>query len=298
MIQDAGMLATSKLTIAPDWQNRLHARSLDRFDALWQLPGHAVKTGRSTEVTRTEIDDRTVFIKKHRATGLNQLLSAITRGALFGTSKVRREFENLRQLRQWGLDAPAPVAIGEHRVAGWLVRSLLVSEAVVEPVPLDQFIVENFSPHLHPLPASGERRLPVPLSLLKGEGQGEGSIRRNLIDRLADYVSKLHGHRFVHHDLYWRNIILTKNSLDHFYLIDAHKGRVWRDEPTGRAQDLATLDAPAPAYFRRTERLRFLLRYLGKPKLDTDAKALARLALELAGPMRDRQLARVREARQ
>lgn len=266
------MLSTAKLVVAPDWQSALHTRQLDRFDALWNLSGEVVKHSNSTEVFRVALEGHTIFVKKYWVTSLNQSLSAVTRGALFGQSKVQREFENMRQLRGWNLDAPAPVAYGERRFLGWLRRSLLVSEGIVDPVPLDEFISDT-------LPKRPE-------------------LRRELLEKLADYVHRLHAHRFEHHDLYWRNIILSGGALAHFYLLDAHKGRVWNNsrERDARVQDLATLDAPATAFFRRTERLRFLLRYLGKQHLDEGAKALVWLVLAAAEPMRKRQLRRIREA--
>ena len=257
------MLSTSKLVIAPDWQTALRARLLDQFDALWNLTGDVVKHSSNNEVVRVTLDSHTVFLKKCSAPG----------GAQLGRSKVQREFETIRQLRAWGLDAPAPVAYGEHRRVGWLVRSLFVSEGIVEPVPLEEFIHET-------LPTRPQ-------------------LRRELIERLADYVHRLHAHQFEHHALDWRNIVLSRAGLTHFYLLDAHKGAVWRQlkrEREARTQDLATLDALAPAFFRRTERLRFLLRYLHKQHLDEDAKALAWLALAAAEPMRKRRLGRVREA--
>jgi tRNA A-37 threonylcarbamoyl transferase component Bud32 len=281
MIQDTRMLSTAKLVIAPDWQPVLHTHKFDRFDALWNLSGEVVKRSNSTEVLRVVLDGHAVFLKKYWVTNLNQFLSGITRGALFGTSKVQCEFENMQRLRAWGLDAPTPVAWGEQRRAGWLVRSVLVSEGIPDPLPLDRYIVCDQTQGASVVPSSSYKR------------------HRELIDRLADYVRRLHEHKFEHHDLYWRNIILSGDALTHFYLLDAHKGRIWdqKCEREARAHDLATLDAPAPAFFRRTERLRFLLRYLDKRRLDEETKELARLTSVLAEPMRERQLARVREAR-
>jgi tRNA A-37 threonylcarbamoyl transferase component Bud32 len=125
-----------------------------------------------------------------------------------------------------------------------------------------------------------------------------GGTRRELLQRLAEYVRRLHGHRFEHHDLYWRNIILQDGGLARFFLIDAHKGRQCSvaTELAGRAQDLATLDAAAPRYFRRTERLGFLLRYLGRKKLLEEDKPFVRRILAVAGPMRQRQLNRLGRA--
>lgn len=290
MIQDTRMLSTAKLVIAPDWQPALHARKLDCFDALWNLSGQVVKRSNSTEVLRVALDNHVVFLKKYWLTSLNQLVSGITRGALFGTSKVRREFENMQRLHAWRLDAPAPVAWGEQRRAGGLVRSVLVSEGIPDPMPLDRLIVGAQARRAEASP---------PYRSVVGRG-GPTAPNSALIIHLADYVRRLHAHHFEHHDLYWRNIILSGDTLTHFYLLDAHKGRIWdqKREREARAQDLATLDAPAPAFFRRTERLRFLLRHLDKRRLDEETKALARLTFVLAEPMRQRQLDCVRKARQ
>ena len=268
---------SSTIVIAAPWQALLRAHRLDSVDAVYALSvGTMIKRANSTEVLciRLAEGDREhqLYIKKYRVTKFNQLLSGFFRGTFLGRSKVQREFENLAQLRRWGLDAPVPIAYGEQRCAGWLIRSLLVSEGVPEPVPLDVFIRDL-------LPQQPQQR-------------------HELVEHLANYVCRLHDHHFVHHDLYWRNIILSDRSLDHFSLIDAHKGSIWKDkrERKARAQDLATLDAPAPAFFRRTERLRFFLRYRGREKLTSDDRTLLRLTLQIALPLRSRQLKRVQMA--
>lgn len=242
--------------------------------------GDIVTQSGSTEVRRVVLGSgaaaRTIFIKKYWVTRPRQLWSGMFRGVLFGTSKARREFNNLNFLRGHGLDAPAGVAFGEERHLGFVVRSFLISEGVRDPRPLD-LLIRDWLPQR---PAAGQRRW-----------------RAELIQRLAEYTRRLHARRFVHHDYFWRNIILTGTSLDHFALIDAHKGRVWAGWAGQhcRAKDLATLDAPAPAFFRRTERIRFLLAYLGKKKLAAADKHFPRRVLAIAEPQRERQLRRVRE---
>lgn len=251
------MSATGKLVITQNWKPLLRDR---QFDELWELPGETIKRAPATEVIRSRLGNHHVYLKKYWANTFRQQWSGALRGSLVGKSKVRREYENLHKLRTWGFDAPAPVAYGEDRRAGWLKRSFLISEAIPGPVPLDA-IIKDGSP-------------------------------RELVTHLADYVRRLHEHRFVHHDLYWRNIILTGNSLDHFFLLDAHHGG------SGKcADDLAALDAPAPYYFRRTERLRFFLQYRQHERLTAADKRLIRQVLALAAPLRQRQLRRVKEAR-
>ena len=274
----APMLLRSKTVIAPGWEAWLHQHGLDSVGGVYRLDsGEPIKRSGSVEVRRVHLGAgstaRTVFIKKYWIGKLSQLWSGMFRGTLFGRAKARGEYENLARLRDWQLDAPEPVAYGEERRAGWLLRSFLISESVPEPTPLHEFIRDR----LPVLPAKARRH-----------------TRRALIENLARYTRRLHERGFVHHDYFWRNILLSGGDLTRFFLIDAHKGRSWRpgEAQQCRAKDLAALDAPAPNFFRRTERLRFFLQYRGHRRLDAEDKALLRLALKLAGPMREKQLQR------
>jgi hypothetical protein len=274
------MFRSERIVIAADWKQALATHGLDNLTAVYQRhDGQRVAGSRSSEVRRLTLETagpraRAIFIKKYWLTHPNQVIAGLTRGVLFGRCKARREYENLVRLRDWGLDAPAPVAWGEQRCCGVLVRCFLASEAIPDPLPLDRLVREQ----LPALPAAARNQQ-----------------RRELIESLADAVRRLHSHRFVHCDLYWRNIILTGDRPRRFALIDAHKGHCWRGGAgrASRAHDLASLDAAAPRFFRRTERLRFLLRYLGAARLSAEDKRFARLILQRAAPMRERQLQRV-----
>jgi tRNA A-37 threonylcarbamoyl transferase component Bud32 len=272
------MLKRSNIVIDAEWERCLRQHGLDTVEAVYQFKaGEVVAHSGSVEVRRAQLGQgsgaRTVFIKKYWVTKPSQLWSGMFRGTFFGRSKVRREHDNLARLRAWQMNAPAPVAYGEERRAGWLVRSFLMSEGIPDPVPLDGFIRDR----LPALPAEESRR-----------------ARRELIEHLAQCTRRLHGHGFVHHDFFWRNILLSGGDLTRFYLIDAHKGRCWRPghERRSRAMDLAALDAPAPHFLRQTERLRFFLLYTGHQRIEAEDRALLRLALKLAGPMREKQLRR------
>lgn len=277
------MFKSEKIALAPDWQAFLRAQGLDSVAAVYRREdGVAVTRSGSTEVRRLELWDgshaRTVFVKKYWISRPAQLWSGMLRGTWLGRSKVRREFGNLERLRRWGLAAPAALAWGEERQAGFVVRSFLISEGVPSPLPLDRFIRD----WLPSRPREEER-----------------GLRAALILRLADCTRRMHQQRFVHHDYFWRNIILTGSSPDHFSLIDAHKGAVWPAwaEQGSRVKDLATLDAPAPHFFRRTDRLRFLLAYLEQKRLTPQGKNFARAILRVAQPLRARELRRVMGAR-
>ena len=227
--------------ISPGWETVLRAHGLDSVDGVYRKEGgKTVARSGSTEVREFLLDgdsgSRTVFIKKYWARRRSQIWSGMFRGTFFGRSKVRREYENLARLRGWGFDAPRPVAYGEERRARWLLRSYLISEGVPNAMPLHVFIRDQLST----LPQEDARR-----------------ARRELIERLAACTRRLHEHRFVHHDYFWRNILLTGTNLTHFFLIDAHKGRCWLpwEELRSRAKDRASYAeiprAPLPAYCRR-----------------------------------------------
>jgi tRNA A-37 threonylcarbamoyl transferase component Bud32 len=275
------MLRSRKVVLSPDWRDLLQAHHLDSVDGVYGLTTGQIITRRdSTEVRRLILgteggQQRVVFLKKYWITRPSQLWNGMLRGTFFGRSKAWREFQNLARLRRWGLDAPEPVAFGEERQARCLRRSFLISAGVPDPVPLDTFIRERLPPPAGPVPTG---------------------IRRTLLESLARATRRLHEHQFVHHDYFWRNIILSSERFDRFWLIDTHKGCQWRiREQHARATDLAALDAPAIPYFRRTERLRFFLAYCGRPRLDPDARQLLRMTLRLAEPMREKQRERVED---
>lgn len=273
------MFRREHIETAPPFRELLRENGLTSVEAVYRLTsGRIVIRSGTTEVRRVVLSsaggELVVYIKKYWVTHPRQLWSGALRGSFFGCPKVRREYRNLELLRAAGLDAPSPVAFGEERSRGWLLRSYLISAEVPEPLALHEYIRDH-----------------LPL-LVAAQGR---SVRQSLISRLAEYTCRLHNERFVHHDYFWRNILLSGGSLEHFYLIDAHKGRKWSpwNEQSSRAADLAALDAPAPHYFRRSERLRFFLHYLGRSRLDAAAKKLLRRTLAAAAPQRERQLRRV-----
>ena len=275
----ASMLCRQTTVTTPGFEALLRDHRLNTVEAVYRCAlGDVITQSGSTEVRRVILGSganaETLFIKKYWISRPSQLWSGMFRGTLFGCPKARREFRNLALLRRLGLDAPEPVALGEERKAGWLIRSCLISKSVPSPTPLHEYIRDH-------------------LTALAGEARKQ--TRRTLVENLAAYTRRLHKGHFVHHDYFWRNILLSGGSLDHFYLIDAHKGRLWNlwSDSQARASDLAALDAPAPHFFRRSERLRFFLLYRDHQTLDSEDKSLLRETLRLAAPMRERQLRRV-----
>lgn len=272
------ILNGDRLVVRNGWETLLRQRGLSGLREIFACDeGVVVRSGTGSEVRRIEwqVNGRTqvFFLKKNWLAVPAHYRSRLLRGTIFGKTRVRREYENLLRLQEWGLTVPTPIAFGEERQRRWLVRSFLLTEGLTESIGLDVFI-RDVLPTLDP--------------------RMRREQRRRLVLNLAAVTRKMHAHQFTHRDLHWRNIMLARGSVDDICVLDTPRGRRWLRAATGRALDLAALDAPAPTYFRRTERLRFFLAYLGHARLTPADKRLLRLVLKLAAPQRQRQLRHVR----
>jgi tRNA A-37 threonylcarbamoyl transferase component Bud32 len=274
------MRHTEKVECQPEWQPVLAAGQLRGVAEVYHMAtGEPITRSRTSEVRKLDVCRdgvaTTLYIKKYWAPTWKHIWRGVFRGTLLRSSKVQREYVNLKRLRALGFDAAEPVAYGEERCCGFLVRSYLVSAGIPDPVALDVYI----SGVLTELCSADKAR-----------------VRWELIERLADYTRCLHGQGFVHYDYFWRNIILSGGKPDRFFLIDAHKGcqKSISRMHVFRAVDLAALDSAAPAFFRRSERLRFFLRYRNHLRLTREDKTLIKRILDDARPLRTRQLERIR----
>lgn len=94
----------------------------------------------------------------------------------------------------------------------------------------------------------------------------------NISRQLASYTRTLHGHRFTHNDLKWRNLLVNDNA--ELFFIDCPTGSFWWG-PLLRyriIKDLACLDKVAKRVLSRTQRLRFYLQYRGRSRLSNGDK--------------------------
>jgi hypothetical protein len=170
-------------------------------------------------------------------------------------SKARREFENYAVFQRLGIPAAEAIACQEERgPLGQLKRAFIITRAVPDACGLADFFRSSPSREL----------------------------RLHVLNELAGIVRRLHAARFYYYDLVWRNILVshTDPARPRVVLIDCPRGGIARFG-RGRRQlrDLASLDKMAAQLCTRTERLRFLLAYLGKARLDDEARALARACL-------------------
>jgi tRNA A-37 threonylcarbamoyl transferase component Bud32 len=170
-------------------------------------------------------------------------------------SKAKCEFDNYLTFQRLGVPSAEVIACGEERDGlGRLHRDFIVTRAVPQARGLDDFF----------------------------RARPEWRRRGALLLELAAIVRRLHAADFFYHDLVWRNLLVSDvNGEAKLFLIDCPRGGVARFGRRRRLlRDLASLDKSASQLCSRAERLRFLLLYLGKKRVDDEARALARACIE------------------
>ena len=266
--------------IDPSWTALLDRHDVGSLSSLlnWE-EGVLVESANGSEVWRVSVTDsvgveRVLYLKKYFVHNFKRLRSEFLKGAFFGRSKAKREFDNLERLRNFEIDVTVPVAFGEERSLGKLTRCFLMTEEVPESRNLDEVLMKE---------------LP---EMSVGLAQ---STRQLLIFRLAEATRKMHSNGFVHRGFFFRNILISGNSFERIFVFDAPRGRKWPGWLLGRKpeKDLATIDSAATVFFRRTERLRFYLKYHEIERLTPEHKLNIARILERAEPLRARQLRRL-----
>ena len=177
-------------------------------------------------------------------------------------SKAQCEFRNYGAFRDLGIASPDRVAWGEQRDwLGRLCRAFVVTAAVPRAWTLPQFVAETC-----PNRASTEAR----------------HLRDTLLRELAAMTRRIHEANFFHHDLVWRNVLVTWEppAPPKLWWIDCPRGGFARfGARHRRIKDLASLDKVASRLVTRRERLAFMKRYLGKSRLDSETKQFVRETL-------------------
>lgn len=233
----------------------LRELGLDSLEGALAFRGGTIAREAGERVTRRIESSRGVlYLKTHGGVPAWRRFTFLGRGA---TSPARREWEMMMAMRQAGFDVPEPIAFGESAsLFGCPPRSFLLMREVAG-VPLDVFLADG---------------VPDP------RGLGARAVRDALLRDVSGMVRRLHATGFYHKDLYCCHLIVTPDPRwGRPYFIDLQ--RVDRGQPPRRrwlVKDLAALHHSAPASVTRSDRLRFLLHYLCKSRLDREAKAWAR----------------------
>ena len=235
--------------IAVNAEAMLRRHALTTFEALWHVSGEAVDEpnrarGGISSVTRLRLagaDGRKeCFYLKRQS---NYRIRTARRP--LGESTVAREFHNIKLCTRLSIATMDVAFFAERREAGEL-QAILLTRDLEGYRPLDHWF---------------ERWAEL-----------DYRLQQDLIRAIAAIVARLHDSGAVHNCLYPKHLFLRPRPDGMgVRFIDLEKLRAHRFSPWGRKRDLDALnrrsDAPS-----RTQRLRFLLSYLGKERVDSEVR--------------------------
>jgi len=226
--------------VRADWQRALLGPRGLRLDE-WRRDGRltVVKTGPHRVVYRVDLPQGAVYVKHYLVPGLRAKVRQ-----WFRRGKGRNEGRRTRHLAEIGVPTITPIALGEQRKRMFLFENYLVTHAIPESIPLDEFV---------------ERRLP------RWPMPRQVRIRHRLATALAQLTARLHNGGLVHQDFHPGNILVRMEADDRpsLAMIDLDALRV--SFPLGWPEsehNLALLNHYFWLRCNRSDRYRFLRAYL------------------------------------
>ena len=242
--------------VRPGWRNVLLGDAGLKL-AEWRSHGRltTVKTGPHRVVYRVDLAEGSVYVKHFLVPDVRAMARQ-----WFRRGKGRNEGRRAVKLAAIGVDTIDPIALGEQRKRSFLFENYLITQAIPETLPLDEFV---------------ERRLPE-----MGEPR-RSRIRQSLASALARLTAHLHDAGFAHQDFHPGNVLIRFDEADqpHLSLIDLDALRMTRTL-TWRAarQNLALLNHYFWHRCSRTDRHRFLRDYLDAREAEIDPEDARRFA--------------------
>ena len=243
----------SQWRVLPGVDAAAAARFAD-LDAVFALEGEIVAKDSTTRTVRVEVNGGRYYVKRYHGLGKKPLRR------WFGTPRVQLEWENLQRFADWGIPTARLVAYGLESQGGRFVRGALITAEIPDTTDLGK-LARGHDPRLK-----------------------SQSWRHGVSAQVADIARRLHGRRFVHGDLKWRNLLV--DTAGKVFLIDCPSGGFWWPPflQYRIVKDLACLDKVAKRQLSRTRRLRFYLDYARKKKLDdADKRRIRQIAGFFAG---------------
>jgi hypothetical protein len=236
------------LRINPSFAPILTRHGLDTLERIMAFPGSVVMRQAPGRITvRVQLPDGLVFyLKRHTPPG-----------AQAGTAGVK-EWDNIEALNALGISCPALVAAGSGARNG-APCSFLITAAIPDAIPLDDYLRQLYDAH-------GDEAV--------------WQTKREIISRLAELARRLHGHGFHHKDFYLCHVFVNHETpvVGPLALIDLQRlGRARFFRRRWIVKDLAALNYSAtPDFTTATDRLRFVMAYLGITRLTPAARRLIR----------------------
>lgn len=248
-------LDESRVMAAEDDLDELRELGLDTVRGAMDFDGGELVREAGSRTTHRVRGPRSVFfLKRHRGLALTERIFPFRMTA---ASPARIEWDNHVIMRRSGFDVPDPVACGESRSTF--------------AVPAESYLVTREVP--------GPNLFAMLRDQLPGQpGRREASLGHAVIRDLAGLVRRLHSSGFIHRDLYCAHFIVADDPRwGRPYLVDLQRVEQ-RFPPRHRwlVKDLAALLHSLPDNVSKTDRLRFLMVYLGKTRVDPLVQRWAR----------------------
>jgi len=245
--------------IDPVYKNGLAQLGLDSLDAVFEFQSgkNLIKNDLAPHRGRLEFQiefpQTSLFLKRYNHPPvLAQVKNWIASKKRISCAYA--ESQSITKLHELGINVPEMIACGQ-KGGMFEHRSFIIIEKIKDAQSLEKKLPDCFDN-----PSTYEN--------LK--------LRREFIKKLAIFIKKFHDTGYRHRDLYLCHIF--QNRAGDFYLIDlarAFKPAIFVE--SYRIKDLAQLYYSSPAmYFSKTDRMRFLLTYLGHQKLTSADKAIVK----------------------
>ena len=250
---------SSWMNVNESYRERLTRAGLVSFDDWMQVARERERpAGRQETFTvfTLDVDDGfRVYLKRFRP-------SRPSAWFIVRRSRQRREAESAQILARLGVPTAEVVAAGEQRTCGCVSEAFVATKEITDARPL-----------------------PEVLQTLETRAD-----RLALVGNLAAIVRRMHDGDYVDHDLYFRNVLVRGAAAGRceLYIIDSPRGgRPWCCLRRKKLRDLATLNRDARGVVSRTDRVRFIMTYLGKDRLDRGDRDLCR-RIDTRKPWADR----------
>jgi Ser/Thr protein kinase RdoA (MazF antagonist) len=226
--------------VRPDWRSALLGSKGLKLEE-WRSGGRlsTVKEGPQRVVYRADLPEGGVFIKHFLVPGWREMFRQ-----WFRRGKGRNEAKRAAKLAAIGVPTIVPIALGEQRRRNFLFENYLITAAIPETVPLDEFVQDILPGFLEP------RRT---------------RIRQELSVALAELTARLHDAGFLHTDFHPGNLLVRLDDGDHprLAMIDLDALRLRRRIGWREAQaNLALLNHYFWLRSGRTDRQRFVTAYV------------------------------------
>lgn len=246
-----------RLVVNDDFAAVLRSAGLLTFDALWDYTGGTIAKNLLKERTTTRValnhagSEHVFFLKRHTRPPLKEYIKPFFR-LTWPILGARNEWNAILKFHEARIPTMTPAALGE--CGG---RSLLLTAAIQGCRKLSQVM-------------DGTRRI---------DAEHDVQAARPIVRSIARAARTMHSHGLHHQDFYLGHLMIPEDGPpEPLYVIDL--GRVRQSRHLSRrwiVKDLAQLNYSA-RHASRSERLRFLEEYLGRPVTAADRPLLQSIA--------------------